>query len=391
MIDPDLITGWQRRLEDRLGQFAARDLAGLFAPAADPRIRQAAAVYVTRPSRHLLGLGFRAQYHLLAPAGAMPDADLTAIAAALEIRHAAILLHDDIVDGDTHRGGQPTAWHALTGLFGANAAGAAIFAGDVLAAGFLLPLLETALPAGTQARLARTALILTARTGAGQCQQLYIDTAVPLAQVDESSVLAAHAANFPPYLHCSTWLAAALAGLPDNITSRVIDAAVPMATAFQVQNDIAGFTELERLLASGDPGALTLANTSDLARRRRTTLMTAALAALTAGKRQALAAYLEGQRDAPLAEIAALVREGHAVEHCTALTRQLWDTSHARLRDDPALPPRVRDAVAETWRFMAGLYDPASPLSRLYLEVRPDLVRQAAAARPQTHAARDST
>jgi hypothetical protein len=47
MIDPDLIAGWQRRLEDRLGQFAARDLAGLFDPATDPRIRQAAAVYFT--------------------------------------------------------------------------------------------------------------------------------------------------------------------------------------------------------------------------------------------------------------------------------------------------------------------------------------------------------
>lgn len=50
MIDPDLAAGWQRRLEDRLGQFAVRDLAGLFAPAED---RRAAAVYVTRPPRRL--------------------------------------------------------------------------------------------------------------------------------------------------------------------------------------------------------------------------------------------------------------------------------------------------------------------------------------------------
>ncbi len=382
MIDPDLAAGWQRRLEDRLGQFAARDLAGLFAPAEDPRIRRAAAVYVTRPSRRLLGLGFLAQYHALAPEAPVPDADLTAVAAALEIRHAAILIHDDIVDGDTHRGGQPTAWHALAGLFGANAGGAALFAGDVLAAAFLLPLLETTLPAATRAVLARTALILTAQTGAGQCQQLYIDTAVPLGQVDENSVLAAHAANFPPYLHCSTWLAADLAGISGHLTSRVIDAAVPMATAFQVQNDIAGFTEFERLLATGNPGALTLANTSDVARRRRTTLMTAALAALPAGKRQALAAYLDRQREAPLAEIAVLVREGGAVEHCTALARRLWESSHARLRDDPALPPRLKHAVAETWQFMAGLYDPASPLSRVYLKVRPDLTSPPAATRP---------
>lgn len=36
MIDPDLAAGWQRRLEDRLGQFATRDLAELFAPAEAP-------------------------------------------------------------------------------------------------------------------------------------------------------------------------------------------------------------------------------------------------------------------------------------------------------------------------------------------------------------------
>jgi geranylgeranyl diphosphate synthase, type I len=378
VTDPDLIVGWQFGLEDRLARFAADDLVDLFAPVSDSRIREAAAAYLTRPSRRLLGLGFLVQYHALSPAAPVPSADLTDIAAALEIRHAAILLHDDIVDGDTHRGGQPTAWHALAGIFGANAQGAAIFAGDVLAAAFLLPLLDTSLPATMRAELARTTLILTAKTGAGQCQQLYTDTALPIAQADENRVLAAHAANFSPYLHCSTWLAVTLADLPAEIARCIMHAAIPMATAFQIQNDIAGFTELERILASGNPRSLTLANTSDLARRRRTTLMTAALATLNGGKRQALARYLAGEADIPLREIAALIREARAVEHCITLTTNLLATSHARLRDDPGLPPRIKHAVADTWQFMTGLYDPASPLSRLYLKARPDLIPPAA-------------
>jgi hypothetical protein len=60
VISPDTILGWQFTREDRPARFVAADLAGLSAPA-DPRTREAAAVYANRPSRRLPGPGFVAQ------------------------------------------------------------------------------------------------------------------------------------------------------------------------------------------------------------------------------------------------------------------------------------------------------------------------------------------
>jgi hypothetical protein len=104
--------------------------------------------------------------------------------------------------------------------------------------------------------------------------------------------------------------------------------------------------------------------------------MTAALAALQGGKRQALARYLNRELAIPLPGLAALVREARAVEHCTTLTAGLHADSRARLRDDPGVPPSVQHAATETWQFMTVLHDPASPRSRIYLRARPDLTAE---------------
>ncbi|MFE5092247.1 polyprenyl synthetase family protein [Streptomyces sp. NPDC056638] len=95
-----------------------------------------------RPSKRLLGMAFRHAAHIFNADARHPTpdtrhqpADLNAVAAALEIRHGTILLHDDIVDGDTVRDGHPIAHHALPAAFGTQEApSAALFAGNILAA-----------------------------------------------------------------------------------------------------------------------------------------------------------------------------------------------------------------------------------------------------------------
>ncbi|MFJ7496038.1 polyprenyl synthetase family protein [Streptomyces sp. NPDC097727] len=82
-------------------------------------------------------------------------ADLNAVAAVLEIRHGTILLHDDIVDGDTVRDGHPIAHHALPSAFGTQEApSAALFADNILAAALApLPIRRSGLPAAVRGRL----------------------------------------------------------------------------------------------------------------------------------------------------------------------------------------------------------------------------------------------
>ncbi|WP_141726777.1 hypothetical protein [Streptomyces niveus] len=120
------------------------------------------------------------------------------------------------------------------------------------------------------------------------------------------------------------------------------------------------------------PQGLTLANTSDLARRRRTVLVRAALTRLPAGDHQRLTAYRTGTHT-PLPTVINLIDASGAAAHCTTLITRLHAQSRENISSDPELPPAVRASLTTTWDYMRSLYDTASPISRLYLAARPDL------------------
>ncbi|MFE4540286.1 polyprenyl synthetase family protein [Streptomyces scopuliridis] len=366
------LISWQQVLEAKLLRLAAD--TQFTARISEPHVHQAAVAYVTRPSKRLLGMAFLHAAHMLS-ADQYRFRDLVAVAAALEIRHGAILLHDDIVDGDTQRGGHPTAHHALRNSFGTEAASAALLAGDILAGMAPLPILRSGLPGSVQSRLCELFQANTALVAAGQIEQLHLDVRREPNTVSEDEILRIHAGQFAPYLMCSIHLASALAGLGDTTLARITEAGVPLCQAFQVQNDLAGYTELARVLTS-DPeteSALTLANTSDLARRRRTVLVRAALNRLPRAGHLQLTAYLDGA-DTDLLTVIRLIEASGAAEHCTALITNLQTQSRKNISNDPELPSETRAALTTTWDYMNALYDPASPTSRLYLEARTDLI-----------------
>ncbi|MER8160197.1 polyprenyl synthetase family protein [Streptomyces sp. NPDC094472] len=371
--DQDLIR-WQQQLEQFLAHFADTDLRRATTRISDPAAHEAAAMYVTRPSKRLLGMAFLHTAHALHHQDDIHDDDLTAIAAALEIRHGAILLHDDIVDGDTIRGGQPTAHHALIPSFGDEARSAALFAGDVLAGLAPLPILRTALPQPLRVRLAELFQHTTALVAAGQTEQLHLDTRQDPGRVTEADILRIHAGQFAPYLLCSLHLAGALAELDDADLDRITEAGIPLCQGFQVQNDVAGFRELARVQEQGEQtnSALTLANTSDLARRRRTALVRAALDRLPSDQHARMLAYLNGGDD-DLTAIVDLIEQSKAADCCAGLILELQAQSRERITAETHLPVDVRTALHATFRYMTALYDPTSHESRLYLEARPDL------------------
>ncbi|MFE2032579.1 polyprenyl synthetase family protein [Streptomyces scopuliridis] len=368
----ETLISWQRQLEETLIRLS--DAEQSTARISEPDVHDAAAAYLIRPSKRLLGMAFLHAAHVLGTNDFHRD-DLIAVAAALEIRHGAILLHDDIVDGDTRRGGHPTAHHALRNSFGAGEAGsAALFAGDILASLAPLPIVRSNLPAAVRARLCELFQANSALVAAGQIEQLHLDVCRDVTTVREADILRIHALQFVPYLMCSIELAGTLAGLDHTVLSRMTKAGIPLCQGFQVQNDLAGFTELARVLGSDDVSepALTLANTSDLARRRRTVLVRAALDRLAVEDRDQLAAYFAGA-DVDLKTVVGLVGASGAADHCSALIADLHRQARERISTDPELPAHVRTALTSTWEYMTALYDPDSPTSRLYLRARPDL------------------
>lgn len=216
-------------------------------------------------------------------------------------------------------------------------------------------------------------LTLTARVAAGQTEQLYLDTACDIEDIDESDILRVHAANFSPYLNCSISLATVLTRIENDIAQWMLTSAVPIGQGFQVQNDLAGFTELKKQLASGNPDTLTLANTSDLARRRHTTVVRAALDRLTGADRTQLLSYLGGDDSIDIADIIDLIRTSGALAHCDTLVANLFTQARRNIVDAPHLPPEIRNALAAIWKYMFDLYDPDSEVSRLYLQARPSI------------------
>lgn len=146
LAKPDLIA-LQRDLETSLTRFAETELPEAVTGATEPAVYEAARSYLARPSKRLLGMTFLVAYHALSgPSAEHEPGHLLAVATALEIRHAGILLHDDIVDGDVVRGGQSTAHHALAASsFSTEGRSAAIFVGDLLAALAPLPILHSGL------------------------------------------------------------------------------------------------------------------------------------------------------------------------------------------------------------------------------------------------------
>jgi geranylgeranyl diphosphate synthase type I len=373
-LDDETLIDLQQQLETNLASFTDHELRTATARISDPQVHQAAGLYVTRPSRRLPGMAFlHAAYAFDQAADHEPD-DLMKVAAALEIRHAAVLLHDDIVDGDILRGGQPTAHHALAPLFGeTESRSAALFAGDILAATAPLPILNSGLPDTLRLRMTKLFQNRTALVAAGQVEQLHLDVLRDPLEITEPAVLSVHTGQFVPYLLLSLELAAVLCDLDDSALTAIREAGTPLCAAFQVQNDLNGYTELVRTLHSGADTrtALTLANTSDLA-RRRTVLALAALDRLSPTHRAQLAAYLTGT-PMELRTVVKLIESTDATDHCHALIHDLQQQALRRITREPRLPANVRIGLRDTFTYMRALYDPISTTSSLYLRARPEL------------------
>ncbi len=375
--NPAQLVQWQRDLEAALSEFADDTLAPAFARTTDPALHATSRDYALRPSKRLVGLLFLVAYHGLVDGRPRHTAhDLTLVAVALELRHAAILVHDDIVDQDDARGGIPTAPAALTAAsYGPEGQSAAIFAGDALAHLAPLPVLRSRLPHADQAALTDWLLSTALGTAVGQAQQLYLDTVPAVEGLDEDAILATHAPNMTAAtVGCSLGTAALLGGHPRDLADLLLGVSERLGAVLQVQNDLAGFAELERVLA--DPGGdqLTLANTSDLQRRRRTLLVHAAVARLSSDERQRFLRLFGGEDPENLRPLAAAIRSSGAYEHCTARLAALVGQARRDVTQEQRLPPAIRRAMLDACQFVEDLYDPASPVSRLYLQARPDLV-----------------
>ncbi|MFD0360229.1 polyprenyl synthetase family protein [Nocardia sp. GCM10030253] len=211
-------------------------------------------------------------WYAAAGSAAPPQAVIKA-AASLELFHASVLIHDDIIDNSETRRDRPTVHRALAGLyddrpdpirFGADAA---IVLGD-LAMVWSAELLDIAQLTAAQLGAARTVVdAMRSDVMYGQYLDL-LASGRPSGDIDRAMQIVRYktvAYTFDSPLHLGAAIADAGARIHDALTCY----ARPLGEAFQLQDDLLG--------VYGDPARTGKSNLEDLRDGKHTVLVAIAL------------------------------------------------------------------------------------------------------------------
>ncbi|MEV5427923.1 polyprenyl synthetase family protein [Streptomyces sp. NPDC052701] len=198
-----------------------------------------------------------------------PDSDaLVRAAAAMELVHAAAVVHDDLIDDSPLRHGRPTAHVALRGALGrrpraaAAARSLAMLVGDLLMslAGQLF--VTSGLPAAYLGRARPWWAALARELVAGECLEILRTGTVP----DLSASLKVIRYKTAKYtVEHPLLIGGALAGAGERLREGYSAYGLPLGEAFQLRDDLLGLF--------GDPERTGKANLDDLRGRRPTALL----------------------------------------------------------------------------------------------------------------------
>ena len=217
----------------------ARDLVGPAISGAvgrlSPEVRVVASYHLGltdssgRPASRTAGKALRPALALLSAraAGSAPERGVPA-AAAVEFVHNFSLLHDDIMDGDTERRHQPTAWT----VYGV---GAAILAGDALLALAQDLLLEG--PASQGLWASRCLSVAVQRLIAGQGADLAFERRDDVT-LDECRQMAGD--KTAALMACACSIGAIYVGAPATLAMGLAGFGAHMGLAFQLTDDLLG-------------------------------------------------------------------------------------------------------------------------------------------------------
>ncbi|MFK4098590.1 family 2 encapsulin nanocompartment cargo protein polyprenyl transferase [Streptomyces sp. NPDC019531] len=212
-------------------------------------------------------------------------------AAAVELVHNFTLLHDDVMDRDTARRHRPTAWT----VFGDADA---ILAGNALQALALRLLAEDPHPAAAPAAARLAACVVEL------CEGQHEDTAMERldpGEVTLDQVLVMAEAKTGALLGCACALGALYAGAPAEDVEAMDAFGREAGLAFQLIDDVIGIW--------GDPARTGKPAGADLAARKKSLPVVAALASGTAAAAELAALYMAPYDGKDLARTALAVEE----------------------------------------------------------------------------------
>jgi len=281
--------------------------------------------------------------------GAADCPELLAAAAALELLHAAALVHDDVMDGSDTRRGQPAlhrrfaAYHAERGWRGSAAAfgtGAAILLGDLLLGWTDELFAASGLAPGALARGRPVLDLMRGEVMAGQYLDLMAQASGDGSVASALRVVEYKTARYT--IERPLHLGAALAG-PGSagaITAAYTGYGRPLGVAFQLRDDILGIF--------GDPARTGKPATDDLRAGKRTVLLAITRARASPGQAAILDRWLGDPEldEAAAAEMCAVITSSGALAECERLIGRHLDQALGAL-DAAPVTAEARAALAE--------------------------------------------
>ncbi len=302
--------------------------------------------FVGRRGKRIRPLLFLASYRIFGGDRPLQDDSLLRAALSLELLHAFILIHDDVIDRSERRRGLPTfhkrVEERLRRIDEAARVGenVAIVMGDILFA-LAVDTLRAAdfEPARRDAALARV-LRYIADTGAGELYDILLGTR-DIARVGEAEIENMYVLKTTRYtFEAPLVLGALLAGAGEDHLRELEELIAPVGMAFQIQNDL---IEYEKFKGTGGQ--------TDILEGKKTLLLRLAYERLDDLDRSFLQLCLgtRATNEASVSKIEQLIDKSGAREELARRMEALFQESEAALEKsslDAGQRAGLREAVA---------------------------------------------
>ncbi|WP_150254354.1 polyprenyl synthetase family protein [Nocardiopsis deserti] len=253
-------------------------------------------------------------------AAGQPDSDaLVRAAAAMELVHAAAVVHDDLIDESPTRHGVPSAHVALRTAFAGRArphAGSralALLTGDLLMSWAAELFLCCGLPSAYLSRARELWLVMARELIAGECLEV-LRTGSPPDTGRSLQVIRYKTAKYT--VEHPLRIGGALAGAPGSMMEAFTAYGLPLGEAFQLRDDLLGLF--------GDPERTGKSNLDDVRGNRPTVLLAETWAAAAPAERRELRGLLgrRGLDGEGLSRVRSIMRRTGAPERVEEMIDQ---------------------------------------------------------------------
>jgi len=336
---PEHFASWKPRIAETIESLAGEILAHQRGAGASQPLMDELRHFLRRPGKRVRPLLLLHSYTTFA--GHEPTPAVFRLAAALELLHAFILAHDDVIDGSDERSGQPTLHRAVEGrlslVHGRDrvARSLAIVLGDILFSGAQEAVLASDFDDRVKIRLLSALCAYMTETGIGELEDVLFGVA-DIGRITAADVEHMYWLKTTRYsIECPLVLGAIAAGRDGALLDSLREMSRPLGFAFQIRNDLKAFRAFEISDAIVP---------DDFLEGKKTLLMAAAYEALGETDRHLLQICLSQRpaSESALTILKELVIKSAAVGHCETRLREILDQGARLLHSIPAIEAERR-------------------------------------------------